>query len=146
MSDTQTVDPLADALEAAGYQRTSGTVAFTSGQILSNINPHRTLKYPWPGPWPLRALPTPTDLEKQTVTMRDVLHAVASRHEMRPAELMGASRHKMVVRARQEAFAEMRRRGRSLAEIGRFFERDHTTVLYGLRKHEQRIKRVDAST
>ena len=43
-------------------------------------------------------------------------------------------RGKSVVAARQEAMALCRKHGYSLPEIGRFFNRDHTTVLHAVRK------------
>lgn len=74
-------------------------------------------------------------------TMRDVAIEVAARHGSTIAELRGCSRQRCVAWARQEAFAEIYSLGRfSLPQIGRFFgDRDHTTVLFGIRRHKERL-------
>lgn len=74
-------------------------------------------------------------------TMRDVAEAVARRHGMHLRDLTGPCRSAACVKARHEAFYEIRRQlDRSLPQIGRFFgNRDHSTVLHGIRRHEQRM-------
>lgn len=51
-------------------------------------------------------------------------------------EMKGRSRNKHTVSARQLCYWQGRKAGLSLPEIGRFFNRDHTTVLSGIRKLE----------
>ena len=50
------------------------------------------------------------------------------------AELRGPSQDPNLVRARWECFALATKKGYSLAEIGREYSRDHSTVKYGLVK------------
>lgn len=51
-------------------------------------------------------------------------------------EMQGRDRRKHIVAARQVCYWQARKSGHSLPEIGRFFNRDHTTVLSGIRKLE----------
>lgn len=45
-----------------------------------------------------------------------------------------------IAHPRQEAMWRMRQTGRfSLPQIGRFFDRDHTTVLWAVRAYERRL-------
>lgn len=83
---------------------------------------------------PLRFLPP-------VQTMKDVVAEVAERRGIDALTLRGPSARRPVVRARWEAFHLCRNitreNGRpkySLPQIGKFFGRDHTTVLYGLRQ------------
>lgn len=55
-----------------------------------------------------------------------------------PSDVMGSSRLAKVCRVRQRLFYEFRADGMSLPEIGRFFNRDHTTVLHGVNAEKER--------
>jgi chromosomal replication initiation ATPase DnaA len=69
--------------------------------------------------------------------MRRIAMAVAARHGVSLAQMRGPQRR--FARARQEAFALLRATGHfSLPQIGRWFNKDHTTVLFGARAHERR--------
>lgn len=50
---------------------------------------------------------------------------------------VGEGRHKDVVRRRWHVMAILSARGPSTAEIGRRLNRDHTTVMHGLRRWAQ---------
>lgn len=51
-------------------------------------------------------------------------------------EMLGRSKRAPIVKARQEAMAQVRMRlGYSYPRIGRLFKRDHTTALWACRKH-----------
>lgn len=68
--------------------------------------------------------------------MADIVAAVADKHDVTVADLKGPSRVKHIVAARFEAMARMYDLGIwSMPQIGRFFGRDHTTVLNGIRRH-----------
>lgn len=57
-------------------------------------------------------------------------------------EVCGVTRTKAVVRARHELWWTLRNhpeRFFSLEEVGRLFQRDHATVLQGVRAHAQRL-------
>lgn len=87
-------------------------------------------------------------IKKKTVTVswQKVCDSVASYYDLRPVDLIGKSRQRQVVFARQVAMSLCRTMlTMSLPEIGKVFGgRDHSTVLSSLRKVEEH-KRVDVS-
>lgn len=61
-------------------------------------------------------------------------------------ELKGPRRAASIVRGRQKAWWRMSRElGMSLPAIGRRMNRDHTTILWGIRQHEERVAAGGAS-
>jgi len=75
---------------------------------------------------------------QQPLSMRRIALDVALKYELSFEELIGPKRHQRQARPRQEAMFKMKELGHSHSEIGRFFGRDHTTVMYGVRAHEAR--------
>lgn len=74
------------------------------------------------------------------------LHSIAievcQKHRLTMTELLGPCRLKQFVEARHEAWWRARRETvSSLPAIGKFFNRDHTTVLAAIRKYEEKIGR-----
>lgn len=57
-----------------------------------------------------------------------------------PKLMRGDRRDRPVVRQRWHVMSVMRDWGRSLSYIGRCVNRDHTTVLYGIRRHAEGAK------
>ena len=75
--------------------------------------------------------------------MAEILAEVAARHCLPIAALTGRRMTRDVAWARQEAMWEMRTRTRhSTVVIGNLFNRDHTTVMHGVKAHEARITRL----
>lgn len=77
----------------------------------------------------------PAQIDPRAETPRDIIHRVARAHGLTSEDLRGQSRAHRIVRARRAAIAailEARPRA-SLAQIGRWMEKDHTTVLHALR-------------
>jgi chromosomal replication initiation ATPase DnaA len=73
-------------------------------------------------------------------TMAKIAARVAADRRVSVAELKGSRRDAWLARARQEAMWLMRQEGRwTLPQIGRFLNRDHSTVIHGIRAHERRI-------
>ncbi len=78
-------------------------------------------------------------------TMKDIAQDVANRHGIAVDDLMGQSRAYMYSHPRQEAFylcRQVMRRGEprySLPQIGRFFDRDHSSVHWGVAQHAKRL-------
>lgn len=69
-------------------------------------------------------------------TMRDIAAHVASRHGLTLKEIRSDSRERRITWPRQEAMYEIRRcTNKSFPAIGRFFDCDHTTVMYGCAAH-----------
>lgn len=91
------------------------------------------VRRPAPAPEPL---PPPKPGARQYV---HILHDVATRHAMTPDDIIGKSRSPRYVEARQEAFYLLKQAGYSMLQIGRFCNRDHTTVLHGANKHEAKL-------
>lgn len=72
-------------------------------------------------------------------TMALATKGVALERGLTVDDLRGQRRHRKVAWARQEAMYECAlRTTQSLVSIGRFFARDHTTVVYGIRRHAER--------
>lgn len=81
------------------------------------------------------------------MTKREIAETVAAKHGLTLKELFEPTHRWRISHARQEAFAlcYARRdlsRGQfdpySLPAIGRYFRRDHTTVLWGVRAYARR--------
>lgn len=65
-----------------------------------------------------------------------IVESVAARHNVSVKAIFGTSRMAHIVRARHEAMAEVveARPHWSFPTVGRFFSRDHTTVINALQK------------
>ena len=79
------------------------------------------------------------------MTMTDIVKETSAAHKVSLKEMMGSSRLPEVSRARQEAMYKIRLvttpRGTvryTLPQIGRFFGRDHTTIIHGIRAYLKR--------
>lgn len=72
-------------------------------------------------------------------TMALILVHVADKYDLTVAELRGKRRVHRIAHPRQEAMWMMRQAGKSLPQIGAYLNRDHTTVLHGVRRHEARL-------
>lgn len=59
-------------------------------------------------------------------------------------QLTGAQRHRGVVRARWAVMLALHRRGWSTVQIGRLLGRDHTTIMYGLRRADSGVQAMAA--
>jgi len=72
---------------------------------------------------------------------RFVLERISALHRIPPEVLFGPRRTASIMAARRHAWAELGRlikpdgRPISSVQIGRWFGVDHTTVLYGVRRH-----------
>lgn len=73
--------------------------------------------------------------DKEMATV--VLKIGAARHDVCLKDAESHWRDPRAVRARWFAFNALRERGWSLPRIARAFNRDHTTVIYGLRRFKE---------
>lgn len=80
------------------------------------------------------SLPVPTYRRRMT----DIAAAVALANDLTVSELKSDARDARICHPRQDAMRAMREEGFSLPVIGRFFKRDHTTVLHGVRASKAR--------
>lgn len=75
--------------------------------------------------------------------MRQIVIEVATKHGFTVNEMVSHRRARPLVIARHEAMWRcFKETPCSLPQIGRLFDRDHTTVLHAIRKHEQRMHEV----
>lgn len=89
--------------------------------------------------WKLRA----ALLDLWPTRLRPILFKACRDHAVNAADVLGTSRRPSLVRVRQQVMAQLRREtAHSLSWIGRLFDRDHTTVLYAVRKIEAERGRV----
>lgn len=77
-------------------------------------------------------------LDARKGTVEQIVAEVAAATGLTAKAIYSTSRRANVARARQIAMYEARQHGLSLAQIGHAMNRDHTTVLHGIRAEEQR--------
>ena len=78
--------------------------------------------------------------ERQHATaIRNICAAMCAKHGVTMAEILGRSHEHRISHARQEVMWLASMAGKSTGEIGRFFGRDHTTVMHGIRAHQRRM-------
>jgi len=78
--------------------------------------------------------------------VRSIAREMAVKHGLEPRVILGRDRDNTTVMARQELAwrlsrivgADGRRRF-SLPQIGRYLDRDHSTILHAIRAHEKRM-------
>lgn len=66
--------------------------------------------------------------------------AAALRHRVCPKDVLGRSKYDMHVRPRHEAMWIMNLRGYSTPKIAAWAGRDHTSILWGARRHQRRYE------
>jgi len=112
---------------------------FKPAMPTSNIRSVVAMSIKWAPPQVMPAMPT----------MREIVADVARRHGVTPDDIRGPSRRRSFVRPRHEAMWLMRQvrfadgsQRYSLPQIAQFLGgRDHTTVLNGVRRYEDRRKK-----
>lgn len=94
------------------------------------------------GPVPAHAVKG-SGRRQPTERQRRVIVDVAAAWGVTPDDILGADRSSRCYRPRQDAYFQLHRvHGYSLPAIGAVFDRDHTTVLHGVRSHEKRMAEV----
>ena len=79
------------------------------------------------------------------VQIKNIIKAVAHRFDLVPLDILGDRRTTNFVRPRQIAMAVAKRTTiQSFEEIGRRFNRDHSTIVHGVNKIETKIAAGDA--
>lgn len=87
-----------------------------------------------------RDIPAAEPRHAQTPRQRveEIIEDVACRWCVSPAEIKGDARTRAASWARMEIYARIRRElGLSTTHIGRLMNRDHSTVVYGLRRYDE---------
>lgn len=72
--------------------------------------------------------------------MEEIARVVANYYEITYEELFTGSRKRMYVKPRQMCFVIMRERGYVLQRIGKFFKKDHVSVMHGIKTVNEEIK------
>lgn len=72
-----------------------------------------------------------------------IIKETANKYNLTSEQLIGHSRFKQLILARHEAFYLLQRKGLSTPQIGRLMNRDHSTVIYGIREHMNRMERAE---
>lgn len=68
--------------------------------------------------------------------------AIAKKHDVLLAEVMGHRRHGGVTEARQECWFVLRGRGWTFPRIGALFDRHNATVLHGVERHISKLATI----
>lgn len=76
---------------------------------------------------------------KKLFFMRDIVAMVAVAHNLSPVQLREQDRKRACTKARRIAYYLCRTSGRQYADIGRFFGRDHGTILRGVNWIKHRL-------
>jgi len=107
-----------------------------------NAGPRAPLPEPPPPPPEPEPPPPPDPMEGAVCPpdLRAALHAiVVDDHGLTWAQVVGPTRTARYVAARMDVYAVLRGRGWSFPRIGNFMNgRDHTTIMYSIRRHQKR--------
>lgn len=79
--------------------------------------------------------PLPEYVTAPKLTFDDTLVFVCRRHKVAPGEVVSDKRDKPLVKARQELYYLLRKQGWTYPQIGRRLNRDHSSILHGVRKY-----------
>ena len=87
-------------------------------------------------------LATNAALLRQPIAWKRIVEEICIKHQVSRAELLSAQRSVRIVAARHEAMYRMKTETTmSLPQIGRRLgNRDHTTVLHGVRRYEAKLR------
>jgi len=89
--------------------------------------------------------PEPEKLPRSSDPRVNILRDCANEYGCTVEDIMGASRRTNVMFARRKAIWLIYARGRmSKAAVGRYLNKDHTTVVYALRKYEKSLAQGEA--
>jgi hypothetical protein len=91
---------------------------------------------------PFEEIEPPVIVENTSVTIRQIQIVVAKRYKVSLQAINSDTRSQPVMLPRQIAYTLARRlTNKALTTIGQAFDRDHTTILQGLRKTEKRARK-----
>jgi hypothetical protein len=132
---TVTTCPCCDSLVRVEEDETLGIVRIAKPRPGDEWRPRKVARRTPP---PLPMEPVPLDVATSVDDeAREVIERVAGEHGFTLGVLRSPSRSPRLVRARWAAMAAARSEtDASLPQIGRILNRDHTTVLHGLRRME----------
>lgn len=76
---------------------------------------------------------------KGRMGLRAIHEEIALKHDISSDELRGPGRPQYICDVRHEAWYRQRLAGFSFPQIGKFYRRDHTTILSGVRRHAEKL-------
>lgn len=71
----------------------------------------------------------------------ELIAAAAEIFDLTPSEILGRGRTREVTRGRFGLYKALRLRGWSYLRIGAYLDRDHATIIYGVRQAEEMMRR-----
>jgi hypothetical protein len=99
------------------------------------------LIYKWPaGPFHIVDM-TILDKQREFIKVRQIVNEVREKHGLTEEQLVSENRQRHLIACRQEIYWRLSRETVwSLSRIGHYMNRDHTTIIWGIRKHEERLR------
>jgi len=89
--------------------------------------------------------PEPRDERPHPDPRMQILRECAREHGCTVQEILSPTRFSNVIKARRKAMWRLHKRGTmSLTQIGRYLNKDHSTVLHALRKYEKSLAQGEA--
>ena len=86
----------------------------------------------------------PGIIQKHKLDQEDIIQFVCKEMNVKYKDVLSADRSRILVLTRNMCYAILKNYlGTTVTSIGRLFFRDHTTVLHGLRMHQQDYKTND---
>jgi chromosomal replication initiator protein len=77
-------------------------------------------------------------VNKRVTRAQEILSETIREHDVSIADVMGQSRSRHIAKVRHHVMWRLKKElGMSLDQIGRLLNRDHTTVLYAIRRHDK---------
>lgn len=116
--------------------------AAVRNRLRLNIAPKQTFRRAPPAPEPKPAPIKPVVLLHNpfAVDWMIVVNSIAIKHGIDAEHIMGRSLKKAYIPARQEAMYEVWRQTKlSFGQVGHIFKRDHTTIIWAIDRHKDRI-------
>lgn len=71
----------------------------------------------------------------------DIIKVVANKYGILSSTILSDARNKLYVHARHEVMYYLHLKGYSTVQIGKMLNRDHSTVLNGIKQHKIRLER-----
>ena len=75
---------------------------------------------------------------------REIIKLCADLFDISPEDLLSSKRRQQITHASMALYAGLRKRGWSYPRIGMFCNRDHSTIIYGVRAAEELMRRYPA--
>lgn len=79
-------------------------------------------------------------MKLSTAEAREIINRVSLETGVGLRDILSDYRGPVAVRARWRCFADLRRAGATYCQIGRLMQRDHATVIHGLRRLSEEMR------